>query len=83
MPKKKHTADMIEAYRREILESSALLRPAEAAEMLGISVSSLKRRVEDGRIAAYRDNPTTSNIRFLASELRDYVKEMRQESGKI
>lgn len=73
---------MLEAYRREILESCALLRPADAAKMLGISTSSLMRRVEDGRIYAYRDNPTSAGVRFLASELRDYVRAMKQDSDK-
>jgi len=77
--KEKLTRADINAYKREILESSVLVRLEDAAEILAISPRTLARRVEDGRIAPYNDNPTRKGMRFLASELQRYVQSMRQE----
>lgn len=69
----------ITAYKREVLESSVLVRMSEAAEILAIDQRTLRRRVEEGRITPYNDNPTSKGLRFLASELQQYVQDMRQE----
>jgi excisionase family DNA binding protein len=73
------TRHEIAAYKREILESSVLVRLDEAAEILAIDSRTLSRRIEEGRIAQYNDNRTRKGVRILASELQRYVREMRQE----
>lgn len=78
MTKVKITRIEIEAYKREILEESVLIGEREAAAILSISTSTLRRRVEEGRIPVYSDNSTRRHLRFLAIELRNYVQEMRQ-----
>ena len=77
MPKSKITRAELTAYKKEILEKSVLVDEHTAARILAISTRTLRRRVSEGRIPAYTDNESRRHMRFLASELRDYVKEMR------
>lgn len=79
MTKQRITRKEIDAYKREVLETSVLVRLEEAADILAVSPRTLRRRVEEGRIPSYNDNQTKKGIRFLASELQEYVREMRQE----
>lgn len=67
----------IDAYKREILEQSILITIDDAAAMLAVSTRTIKRRVDEGLLATYSDTPDRENTRFLASELRDYVRRMR------
>jgi len=67
----------VEAYKREILEQSVLIDIDTAAEILSVSTRTIRRRVDEGMIATYSDTPDRENTRFLASELRNYVKRMR------
>jgi excisionase family DNA binding protein len=80
MVKERITRKEIDAYKREILETCTLIRLDEAATMLAVSHTTVLRRVEEGRLAAYSDNSTSKGVRFLASELQRYVREMRQSS---
>jgi excisionase family DNA binding protein len=72
------TRKEIREYKREILESSVLVRLDEAAEMLSVSRTTILRRVDEGRLSAYSDNSTSKGLRFLASELQSYVRQMRK-----
>lgn len=69
----------IDAYKREVLEQSVLVRLDEASAILAVSTRTVLRRIEEGKLTPYNDNPTNKNIRFLASELQRYVKDMRQQ----
>lgn len=68
----------VEAYKREILEQTVLVRLDETATILAVSKSTVIRRVEEGRLTPYNDNGGRKGLRFLASELQSYVKEMRE-----
>ena len=78
MIKTRITRQEIDAYKREILESSVLIHLDEAAEILAVSRTTVLRRVDEGRLVAYSDNSTSKGLRFLASELQSYVREMRK-----
>ena len=71
------TRDEIDNYKREILESSVLVRLDEAAAILAVHKSTVVRRVEEGRLTPYNDNGNQKGVRFLAAELQRYVREMR------
>lgn len=77
MVKERITRQDIDAYKREILDQSVLVSLDDAAAVLAVSPRTLKRRVEEGLISTYSDTPDRENTRFLASELRDYVRRMR------
>lgn len=74
------TRQEIDSYKREVLESSVLVRLDEAAAIMAVSRSTVVRRVEEGKLTPYNDNGNKKGLRFLASELQKYVREMRQES---
>ena len=67
----------VDQYKREILEQSVLIDINAAAQILSVSTRTIRRRVEEGMIATYSDTKDRENTRFLASELRNYVKRMR------
>jgi excisionase family DNA binding protein len=73
------TRDEIDAYKREVLESSVLIRLDEAAAIMAVSRSTVINRVNDGRLTPYNDNGNQKGLRFLASELQRYVRAMRQD----
>lgn len=78
MTKERITRQDIEAYKREILDQIVLVPLEAAASALAISPRTMRRRVEEGLISTYSDTPDRENTRFLASELREYVRRMRQ-----
>ena len=78
MVKERITRLEIDSYKREVLEMTVLVRLDEAAAILAVNPRTVLRRAEEGRLAPYNDNRTSKGIRFLASELQRYVKEMRQ-----
>lgn len=67
----------IESYKREVLEQSVLVTLDDAAAILAVSPRTVRRRVEEGLLSTYSDTSDRENTRFLASELRDYVRRMR------
>lgn len=67
----------IESYKREVLEQSVLVTLDDAAAILAVSTRTVRRRVEEGLLSTYSDTSDRENTRFLASELRDYVRRMR------
>jgi predicted DNA-binding transcriptional regulator AlpA len=71
------TRKEIEQYKREVLEQSVLIRLDEAAAIMAVSRSTVIRRVEEGKLIPYNDNHTRKGLRFLASELREYVRNMK------
>jgi len=81
MKNEKITRAEINAYKREILETSVLVRVDEAAAILAVSRQTVMRRVEEGKLTPYNDNVTSKGVRFLASELRQYVKQMRIDTS--
>lgn len=83
MVKERITRQEIDAYKREMLEQSVLVRLDEAAAILAVSRSTVVNRVNEGRLTPYNDNGNRKGLRFLASELKRYVREMRQEDRKF
>ncbi|NOQ52144.1 MAG: helix-turn-helix domain-containing protein [Desulfuromonadaceae bacterium] len=79
--KERITRPEISAYKREKLDQTVLVRLDEAAAILAVSTRTLQRRVDEGRITAYNDNKTKKGIRFLASELSEYVKKMKIDTS--
>lgn len=79
--KERITRHEIDRYKREQLDQTVLVRLEEAAAILAISPRTLQRRVDEGRIQAYNDNRTRKGIRFLASELRTYVRKMKIDTS--
>lgn len=77
MTKVRITRDEIEAYKREVLETTVLVRMEEAAVMLAVHPRTIRRMVEERRLEPYNDGQRRNGIRFLASELQKYVREMR------
>jgi predicted ArsR family transcriptional regulator len=71
------TRKEIESYKREVLEQSVLVTLDDAAAILAVSPRTVRRRVEEGLLPTYSDTSDRENTRFLASELRDYVRRMR------
>lgn len=71
------TRQEIDSYKREFLEKTVLLTLDDAAQVLSVSAKTLRRRVNEGLIATYSDTAERENTRFLASELREYVRRMK------
>jgi excisionase family DNA binding protein len=70
---------VLDQYKQQILDQTVLVRLDEAAAIMAVSRSTVIRRVEEGRIVPYNDNRTRKGLRFLASELREYVRQMRTD----
>lgn len=75
--KQRITAEDIEAYKREILDGSVLVSGADAAKVLACSTRKVYDLVREGRIAAYNERHGLKGVRFLASDLRDYVSSLK------
>ena len=65
------------AYKREILEQTVLVAPAEAALILACSERTIHRLVRDGEVHAYGRSKGSRGLRLLASELRSYVASIK------
>jgi excisionase family DNA binding protein len=81
MGKERITRQDIEGYKREILESTVLVRLDEVASILAVHPRTVQRRVDEGHITPYVDRGNRKHVRFLASELQRYVREMRNGGG--
>lgn len=64
-------------YKRELLDQTVLVAPAEASQILACSERTVHRLVRDGEIHAYRSSTRLRGLRLLASELRDYVHSLK------
>lgn len=61
---------------------TALLTLREASGRLGLSVKSLQRLVDAGKIAVYRIGPKGGYTRFAEKDLEDYLARCRKVGGK-
>lgn len=68
-------------YKREILDQAVLVAAPEAASMLACSERTIQRLARGGHIHAY-GKPGVKGLRFLASELRDYVRGLKIDREK-
>ena len=83
MANERITKQDIAAYKREILESTVLVRLDEAATILGVHPRTVQRRADEGLITPYVDKNNRQSLRFLASDLQRYVREMRREAQHV
>lgn len=60
----------------------SLLSYQQAAERLGLSVRSLQRLVDAGRIPAHRIGPRGGRVRFDADDLETYLKRCRKVGAR-
>jgi excisionase family DNA binding protein len=64
-------------FKREILEQTVLVAPAEAAQILACSERTVHRMVREGDVHAYGRSRGSRGLRLLASELREYVRSIK------
>lgn len=77
------TRNDVETYKREILDQVVMVRLPEAAKALACSKSTMTRMVRSGKLRGHSTSGGISKgIRVLASELREYVKEMQIDTSK-
>lgn len=71
----------IDQYKQQILDETVLVDVKATAAILSVSESTVIRRAEDGSLTPYRPpgNRNDKGLRFLASELREYVRQMRDD----
>ena len=72
----------LDQYKQQILDQTVLVRLDEAAAILAVSPDTVRRRVDAGKLTPYNDDSGRSNskgLRFLASELREYVTSMKAQ----
>ncbi len=81
--KQRITQHDIDKYKRDILEQSVLVCAREAASILACSERSVHRLVQEGALAAYGKNSGSKGRRFLASELRDYVRSLKIDLDEL
>ena len=77
MTKVRITMEEIDVYKREILETTVLVSKDAAAVMLAVHPRTIERMVEEKRLTPYNDGQRRNGLRFLASDLQSYVREMR------
>ena len=70
------TQSDVVAYKREIMDQTVLVAAPEAASILSCSERTIFRMVREGDIHAYGQRGM-KGIRFLASELREYVASIK------
>lgn len=70
------------SYKREILEKTVLVAPREAAAMLSCSERTVHNLVREGEIHAYSKRKGAKGLRFLASELREYVDSIKIDKDR-
>lgn len=80
-PKERITRRDVLDYKREILDQTVLVAAPEAASMLACSERTIQRLVREGEIHAYGQRGV-KGLRFLASELRDYVRGLKIEADR-
>lgn len=67
----------VDDYKREILEQTVLVEPKVAAKMLSCSERTVFNLASEGEFHGYNRNRGGKGMRFLASELRDYVNSIK------
>lgn len=76
MTRERITRQDITAYKLEIMDQTVLVAAPEAASILSCSERTIFRMVREGDIHAYGQRGM-KGIRFLASELREYVASIK------
>lgn len=71
------TRQDVELFKREVLESSVLVRPKEAANILSCSERTVYDLVRGGYLHGYNRSKGTAGLRILARELQDYVQSIK------
>jgi len=77
MIKEQISRNEIDRYKREILEQSVLVSAANAARVLDCSRAKIHRLAQSGRITAYNENYGQRGLKFLAADLREYVRSIK------
>jgi len=77
MIKERISRNEIETYKNEILEQSVLVTADDTARVLACSKRTVQRLAESGRLTAYNEKFGQKGLRFLAAELRDYVRSIK------
>lgn len=72
----------VEGYKREVLEESVLVAPAEAARILSCSKRKVYDLVKCGDLHGYSRNPGGRGLRLLAAELADYVRSIKIDKDR-
>lgn len=67
------TPEDVRAYKREVLERSLLIAPAEVSRILACSPRKVYDLVRSGRLTGYSENRKAKGLRILAAELLEYV----------
>ncbi|HAM41694.1 MAG TPA: hypothetical protein DCP69_10250 [Candidatus Omnitrophica bacterium] len=81
MDRERITRQDIELYKREILDATVMVGLRETARILGCHPRTVQRRADEGDLTPYyMGRGTKKHVRFLASELQQFVREMRQKS---
>lgn len=70
------TRNEVEAYKREILEATVLVRIEVAAKIMDCSTDKIGRLIKDGRLRCYNES-MNRGLRVKASELKQYVKSIQ------
>ncbi len=71
------TEQDIAAYKREVMDKTVLVTAHGAASMLAVSERTVRRLAEEGELTEYRREEGVKGLRFLASELREYVGSLK------
>jgi hypothetical protein len=71
------THSELEAFKRDVLEKSVLVAPAEAARILSCSERKVYDLVRGGDLHGYNKKRGTAGLRLLARELQDYVQSIK------
>jgi hypothetical protein len=71
------TLGEITAYKREVLERSVLIAPAEVSRILACSPRKVYDLVRSGRLSGYAENRKSKGLRILAKELLEYVESLK------
>jgi len=82
LPKQRITRADIDGFKREILEQSVLVRGPEAARVLACSTRKIYDLAREGKLTAYNERHGVKGVRFLAADLRDYVRQLKIDTDK-
>lgn len=81
IPQSRISVADIDAYKREVLEQSVLLSPREVAKVIGKSPSTVYDLAAAGVLTPHGrigdDGRILKGVRFLASDVREYVRSLR------
>lgn len=80
-PRERITRRDVLDYKREILDQTVLVAAPEAATILSCSERKVYMLAREGKLNAY-GSPGIKGLRFLASELRDYVRGLKIEADR-